>query len=216
MGRVFPDLLAGCQHPASEPCSPNAQGNVPAAQFIQYGEFVDALKCYDEPARGVEALHGVWPLDGKLGDGSGTGMGSDAFPATASGSWSSLPRRVPVGGPADDDLERKKSDVFVVRVTDESVPTRARSATRCRCRSTGIERAGVEGGTRAMEDLVTAATTGKAARPVVPASVEAGAPSFSDVLKKTIYFTYPNPDGWRRGSTLEGGVLPAPTATGST
>jgi hypothetical protein len=34
LGRVFPDPLAGC---TSSPCSPNAQGNVPATQFIQYG-----------------------------------------------------------------------------------------------------------------------------------------------------------------------------------
>jgi hypothetical protein len=61
----------------------------------------------------------------------------------------------------------------------------------------------VEGGTRAMEDLVTAATTGRSNSPVVE-----GGPSFADVLKKTvIYFTYPNPDGWRRGSVTEGGFF---------
>jgi len=41
LGRVFPDPLAGC---GSSPCSPNAQGNVPASQFIQYTEFVNALQ----------------------------------------------------------------------------------------------------------------------------------------------------------------------------
>ncbi|MDQ4029940.1 MAG: hypothetical protein M3168_02750, partial [Actinomycetota bacterium] len=45
LGRVFPDPLAGCQFGAIfAPCSPNAQGNVPATQFIQWEEFVDALE----------------------------------------------------------------------------------------------------------------------------------------------------------------------------
>ena len=35
LGRVFPDPLAGCQHVGTKPCSPNAQGNVAAGQFIQ-------------------------------------------------------------------------------------------------------------------------------------------------------------------------------------
>ena len=42
----------------------------------------------------------------------------------------------------------------------------------------------------------------------MPGDVKPGAPTFADVLKKTIiYFTYPNPDGWRRGSVTEGGVF---------
>ena len=42
----------------------------------------------------------------------------------------------------------------------------------------------------------------------MPGDVKAGAPTFADVLKKTIiYFTYPNPDGWRRGSVTEGGAF---------
>ena len=38
-----------------------------------------------------------------------------------------------------------------------------------------------------------------------------GAPTFGDVLKKmVVYFTYPNPDGWRRGSVSAGRrLLPA-------
>src|SRR5205085_723175 len=68
----------------------------------------------------------------------------------------------------------------------------------------GIERAGAEGGIRAMEDLVTAATTGKAGDSLVPDSVDPDAATFDDVLKHAIvYFTFPNPDGWRRGSTSD-------------
>ncbi len=46
-------------------------------------------------------------------------------------------------------------------------------------------------------------TTGRSNTPVVP-----DGPSFADVLKKTIiYFTYPNPDGWVRGSVTQGGLF---------
>src|SRR6185436_11011279 len=65
----------------------------------------------------------------------------------------------------------------------------------------GIERAGAEGGIRAMEDLVTAATTKRLDSRIVSKAVKADAPRFRDVLQNTIiYFTLPNPDGWRRGS----------------
>lgn len=42
-GRVFPDPLAGCT-PGVGLCSPNAQGKVPATQFIQYQELIDGLR----------------------------------------------------------------------------------------------------------------------------------------------------------------------------
>ena len=76
LGRVFPDPLAACQGPA---CSPNAQGNVPATQFIQYTELVDALKYMNQKSPWSRYME-VWPLDGKIGDGSGSGLGGDAFP----------------------------------------------------------------------------------------------------------------------------------------
>ena len=44
----------------------------------------------------------VWPLDGKVGDGAGTGLGSDAFPGNNLGRLEFTPEaRVPVGRPAD-------------------------------------------------------------------------------------------------------------------
>ena len=52
---------------------------------------------------------------------------------------------------------RKKSDLYVVRVTDETVPDAGKKRYALSLSIHGIERAGAEGGTRAMEDLVTAA-----------------------------------------------------------
>jgi hypothetical protein len=90
---------------------------------------------------------------------------------------------------------------MVVRVTDESVPDKGKKRYALSLSIHGIERAGAEGGIRAMEDLVTAVTTKTLDSPVVAKDVKAGAPTFRDTLQNTIiYFTFPNPDGWRRGS----------------
>jgi hypothetical protein len=98
--------------------------------------------------------------------------------------------------------------LIVVRVTDESVPDRNKKRYALSLSIHGIERAGVEGGTRAIEDLVTAGTTGRAGQKVVPGSANPPSPTFAQVLRNTvIYFTYPNPDGWQRGSVSSGGVF---------
>ena len=49
----------------------------------------------------------------------------------------------------------------MLRVTDETVPDKGKKRMALSLSIHGIERAGVEGGTRAMEDLVTAATAGQ-------------------------------------------------------
>ena len=193
LGRVFPDPLAGCSGPV---CSPTAQGNTPATQFIQYLEFVDALGYMNSKPEWSRYLE-VWPLDD--GQFVGNDLGRLEFTPKAEYQSAGLPTT---------DLERKKSDLFVLRVTDESVPDKDKKRYALSLSIHGIERAGLEGGTRAAEDLVTAATTGKADDPVVPREVDPAAPTFAEVLRETIiYFTYPNPDGWRRGSVSEGGFF---------
>ena len=96
-----------------------------------------------------------------------------------------------------------------MRVTDESVPDAGKKRYTLSLSIHGIERAGVEGGTRAMEDLVTAVHGEQGeAIPSSTARSTRSAPTFADVLKTTIvYFTYPNPDGWQRGSVSNGGVF---------
>src|SRR3954471_20404103 len=77
LGRVFPDPQGHCN---SGPCSPQAQGNLPATSFIGYQELVEGLKYMQDPntangktwARYLE----VWTLDGDL-DGNTKADGSD-------------------------------------------------------------------------------------------------------------------------------------------
>ena len=207
LGRVFPDPLAGCQQSGQSPCSPNAQGNVPAAQFIQYLEFVDALKYMNQKAEWKRYLE-VWPLDGKEGDGSGTSE-TASFAGNNLGRFEFTPKpEYQSAGLPTNDLNRRKSDVYILRVTDENVPDRGKKRYYVSLSIHGIERAGLEGGTRAMEDLVTAVTTRSLTKSILPAGIRSKPPTFGDVLRNAIvYFTYPNPDGWRRGSVSEGGVF---------
>ena len=150
-GRVFPDPMGGCQNLGESPCSPNAQGNMAATQFIGRQEFLDALEYMNQNAAWQHYME-VWPLDG-TGD---------------------VPRQQPrlefdpkaefeSAGLPTSTLDRAKSNLIVVRVTDETVPDAGKKRYALSLSIHGIERAGAEGGTRAMEDLVTAATTGNAA-----------------------------------------------------
>jgi zinc carboxypeptidase len=211
LGRVFPDPLGACGHLGNEPCSPHAQGNLGATSFIQWNEFVEALQYLNSKPEWQRYLE-VLPLDGKMGDyAAGEAVNADgkkAFPGNTLSDMGFTPRKAYVSaGVPTTDLGRKRSDLYVLRVTDENVPDAGKKRMTLSLSIHGIERAGLEGGTRAMEDLVTAVTTGKATQPLVPESVKKGAPTFGDVLRNTVvYFTYPNPDGWRRGSISEGGL----------
>ena len=221
LGRVFPDPLAGCQ-PSAPACDPNAQGNVPAVQFIQHQEFIDALTYMNSNPIWSKYME-VQVLDGKIGANAAgeavpdanLGIGSPGASVFAGNNlpleYDPQPEFKSAGLPTTS-LGRQSEDLVVVRVTDESVPDAGKKRYALSLSIHGIERAGIEGGTRAMEDLVTAATTGRSNDPVVPANPalpgSADSPSFAEILKRTIvYFTYPNPDGWRRGSVTEGGAF---------
>ncbi|MEA2167344.1 MAG: hypothetical protein QOF76_644, partial [Solirubrobacteraceae bacterium] len=211
LGRVFPDPQAGCQNaPSGGPCDPKAEGNVPATQFIGVDEFKDAVKYMNSKPEWQRYME-VWALDGKFDGAASSPAGaspSDEDPGNSQPlEFDPKAEYVSAGLPTTD-LGRRKSDLMVVRVTDESVPDKGKKRYALSLSIHGIERAGAEGGTRAMEDLVTAATTGRTNTPIVGDAVKKGAPTFGDVLKHTIiYFTYPNPDGWRRGSVSSGGVF---------
>jgi hypothetical protein len=205
LGRVFPDPMAGCQNSAGT-CSPYAQGNVPATQFIGIDEFVDAIKFMNSKPQWQRYME-ILAVDGKLGDGAGNGKNPDIPGNNLDPEYTPNPEGVSAGLPTTD-LDRKKSDLMVVRVTDESVPDKGKKRYALSLSIHGIERAGAEGGIRAMEDLVTAHDTGLATQKVVKDSIVKGAPTFDAALKKSIiYFTLPNPDGWRRGSVSSGGVF---------
>ncbi|MDX6376721.1 MAG: hypothetical protein QOE98_1024, partial [Gaiellaceae bacterium] len=202
LGRVFPDPLAACGNSGGV-CSPYAQGNVPATQFIGIEEFQQAIQYMNANPEWHKYME-IIALDGKLGDGAGNGHsdipGNDLDPE-----FTPKPEFVSAGIPTTT-VGRQKSDLMAIRVTDETVPDAGKKRYTLSLSIHGIERAGAEGGTRAMEDIVTAATTeGRLDEAIVPDDVQKGAPTFRDVLRKTIiYFTYPNPDGWRRGSVTAG------------
>jgi len=206
-GRVFPDPLGGCQQMGGSPCSPNAQGNVPATQFIQWQEQVDGLVYLNSKPEWQRYME-AWPLDGKLGEGSGNDP-NGSFPGNNLGRFEFSPsERFQSAGLATNTVDRRRLDLLMVRVTDESVPDAGKKRYLVSMGMHGIERAGVEGGTRAIEDLVTAGATGRAGEPILPKEALEGAPTFGDVLRTAIiYFIYPNPDGWLRGSVTEGGVF---------
>src|SRR5688500_4807403 len=149
------------------------------------------------------------------GDAPPAATPAEAFPANNLPSFGFTPKSEykSVGLPTTS-RDRQKSDLYMLRVTDETVPDDQKQTYVTSLSIHGIERAGIEGGTRAAEDLVTAFTAQgpdgrlKAETPIVPDGTIPNAPTFADVLKKTIvYFTYPNPDGWRRGSVTAGGVF---------
>src|SRR3954454_11553271 len=213
LGRVFPDPQGGCP-PA--PCAPGAEGNVPATTFLGYQEFLDGLQ-YMNSGSAVNSkvwsrYMEVWTLDGKLGQNDGDAAktaGTEEtknFPGDNLGFWEFTPNAkshsagIPTLG-----ANRAKSDIVVVRVTDESVPDAGKQRVALSLSIHGIERAGVEGGVRTPEDLVTAATSGKLDKPVLTTKgLKVPIPTFKQVLQNTIvYFTFPNPDGWRRGDVTD-------------
>src|SRR3954453_371136 len=205
LGRVFPDPMAGCSNSGGV-CSPTANGNVPAQQFIGIDEFVNAIT-YMNSKPAWQRYMEIEALDGKLGDGAGSGKAPDVPGNNLNPEFTPNKDFVSAGLPTTG-VDRQKSDLMVVRVTDENVPDKGKKRYALSLSIHGIERAGAEGGIRAMEDLVTSQTTGIAGNKIVGADVNKNAPSFDDVLKKTIiYVTLPTPDGWRRGSVSSGGVF---------
>jgi Zinc carboxypeptidase len=193
-GRVFPDPQGG---PCSAPCSPHRQGNVPATQFIGFEEFESAITFMNSKPEWQRYLE-VWPLD--TGKFDGNNLGRVEFKPSEEFVSAGLPTST---------LDRKKAKLYMLRVTDETVPDKGKKRMALSLSIHGIERAGLEGGARAMEDLVTAATSGKLKDKILSTSgLKVPVPTFEEVLKKTIiYFTTPNPDGWRRGSVSEGGFF---------
>ncbi|HYH59610.1 MAG TPA: M14 family zinc carboxypeptidase [Thermoleophilaceae bacterium] len=193
-GRVFPDPQGGA---CSSPCSPLAQGNVAATQFIGYQEFVDAVT-YMNSKEDWQRFLEVWPLD--TGEFPGNDLGRREFKPNEEFVSAGLPTTT---------LDRQKAKLFMLRVTDESVPDKGKKRYALSLSIHGIERAGAEGGIRAMEDLVTATTSDRLQEKIIGTEgISVPIPTFEEVLKKSIiYFTLPNPDGWRRGSVAEGGFF---------
>lgn len=194
-GRVFPDPQ-GCLD-GQPGTSPWAKGDVCATQFIQYREALSGLKFLEHRfPRYLRLLN----LRTQFGHRFSERMQSAGLP--------------------QEDLSRLRSDLRVVKVTDNAspVPEADRKHFAYVLSIHGIERAGIEGGLRAAEDLVTWASCerdldsapacdeeGPFPKPILEPS-DSG-PTASETLRNAvIYFVLANPDGWRRGDVTDGGV----------
>jgi len=201
-GRVFPDPQAGL------PLDPNAEGGIAAGDFIQFGTPGEGSSEIWDGLRFLQSRYDrwleVWTLEDLL----------DEPDARSAGLW--------LGG------RRQRLPLIMARVTDESVPADRKRRFVFGLSLHGIERAGVEGGTRALEDLVTYAYC-ESLGPLTAAEADAacaaqtqvrrgafaegegGFPvrllpwdpdslTMGETLKHAeLYFTYNNPDGWHRG-----------------
>jgi hypothetical protein len=198
-GRVFPDPH-GCNKGAPA-TSPWAKGNVCAVQYLQWDEAIDGLGLLERKFdRYVKVLSGD-----ELREVANSLTGEELESA-------GLPR---------EDLSRDKRHLFVIKLTDRKspLPEVRRKHFAYSLSIHGIERAGIEGGVRAIEDLVTwaACETDPIAAPACATEgpfpkrilepTNSG-PTAGQVLRDgVIYFVFSNPDGWHRGEWSEGGVF---------
>lgn len=198
-GRVFPDPMAFAPSPVPGPFeSPYAKGNAVcrATDFLSQ----------DAALRGLHFLEGLFPrfvevidltdpkfdtvLERELGDGQSAGVQTET-------------------------LERNKSNLVMVKVTDKEspIPEPQREHFVFPLSIHGIERAGMEGGLRAIEDLATWGTF-QPERPLMetitsPDQLPEGTRNLpvGEVLQRTSsYFVSANPDGWVRGDTDAAGA----------
>jgi hypothetical protein len=212
-GRVFPDPHAYWPSPAQAPArSPFAKGNAACAavDFLAYGGMVDGMTYLESLFPQFVEFH---RLEEDFGDGSTCATSTSPDDLCSAG----LPRQgVPAG--------RVRSELYMVRLTDERVSDTDKKFFTFPLSIHGIERAGAEAGVRVAEDLATWAyceavaagtlaangLTNCAAEGAIPHPLLETAPGGSvtagDALRRSaIYLVFANPDGWRRGD-LDNGV----------
>ena len=206
-GRVFPDPQAYWPSPTQAPTqSPWAKGNATckAVDFLGWQETLDGLNfmadsLFPEFVEVYNLAEEGGRFDDVIDQANGDGMSA---------------------GLATNDLGRDRSPMYLVRVTDEEdtgIPIEEREHFAYTLSIHGIERAGIEGGIRAIEDLATWASCekyGDADSPANCAQENAGPDNPHPILetmpedsitagealkKSTVYFVLSNPDGWRRG-----------------
>lgn len=174
-GRVFPDPH-GCM-PRMAPFSPFAQGKVCAVDFIQFDEMVAGMGFLQEKFPGfIDAFR----IDERFGN-------PDYMSA----------------GLATADMSHEPNPLWIVRVTDESVPDDNKKHFIFPLSIHAIERAGAEGGIRAIEDLVTWGAT-EPTHPILESSRDVSMSAGEALKRSAVYFVFPNPDGWRRGDRNNG------------
>ena len=207
-GRVFPDPQAYWPSPQQAPqMSPWAKGN----GVCQAQDFL----AWDETLAGLNFL----ASDGMFGDFVEVyDLSDDSGPF-----WDLLQSQGLDGqtaGLPTGDLGRDKAPMYLVRVTDEDdtgVPIDEREHFVYTLSIHGIERAGVEGGIRAIEDLATWASCEKhgdegsaadcaqeqagpdAPHPILETMPDESITAGEALKRSSVWFVLSNPDGWRRG-----------------
>ena len=184
-GRVFPDPQ-GCTK-GTPLSSPWAKGKVCALNFLGFDETVAGLAYLEQKFPRFAKLVNLRELKSTVPEFANLDMQSAGLPTTT--------------------LQRDRKDLYVFVVTDRDSPIayadRGRFAYSLSIH--GIERAGIEGGIRAAEDLVTWAATAPNQRILEPTN---SGPAAGEVLKNNVlYFMLSNPDGWSRGDVEQGGVF---------
>ncbi|MGH2711204.1 MAG: M14 family zinc carboxypeptidase [Actinomycetota bacterium] len=216
--RVYGDPQAYWPSPSQAPQqSPFAKGmgtpNCRASEFITYQEMINGNNFLENLLPDFVEFY-------NLEDDFGDGTDCATAPATNQELCSAGLNRF--GGGL---TERNRQDLYLLKITDERVPDTDKKFFAFPLSIHGIERAGVEGGTRAAEDLATwawceatangetlQAAAGAAAGAAPDCGLEAPVPhpvletqpdtslTAGTVLKQSaVYFIYANPDGWRRG-----------------
>ncbi|HEX2296738.1 MAG TPA: M14 family zinc carboxypeptidase [Actinomycetota bacterium] len=212
-GRVFPDphgCLAHNVPDANEDgikdtpkgVSPWAKGRVCADQFLSYEEVIEGAKFM---SRRFPEFVEVIRLDQAYDNPNYRSAG--------------IPRTIAMEDGTANVLDRDRRPLYMFRVTDRtsSIPQRDREHFAFSLSIHGPERAGLEGGVRAMEDLVTWAACerpeyqantpaceveGPFPKKIVESATDKPVPTAGEALKSSVlYFTLPNPDGWGRGQT---------------
>ena len=208
-GRVFPDPH-GCNQ-GQPGYSPFAKGNVCAVDFLQFSELQNGLAFLGE-LEGFANFIEIYRLDEDFNcAGKMVGNPEQACPAFRS---AGIP--VTVDDDQGEGVTRDRQPLIMVRVTDESVPNKNKDFFVFPLSIHGIERAGAEGGTRAIEDLVTWAACEQAPNldqcvneepiphPILEATPKKSVSAGDALERSVVYFIYPNPDGWVRGDRTQG------------
>ena len=207
-GRVFPDPHAYWGAAPLPVQSPWAKGSAAcrAVDFLGWDETIAGLRFLESMAPDFLEVYDLsdpnGPFAPALDLAGGEGMSA---------------------GLPTESLGRDRVPMYVVRVTDEAstrvpIPDRQRFAFTLSIH--GIERAGVEGGVRAIEDLVTwaaceadasalstCALNGPIPHPIMETIPDQSATA-GDVLERSqLWFVLSNPDGWRRGDKQAGGFF---------
>ena len=208
-GRVFPDPH-GCNQ-GQPGYSPFAKGNVCAVDFLQFQELQDGLAFLGE-LEGFENFIQVYYLHEDF-DCSGNRVGN---PEKACKAFRSAGIPVTASTDQGEGVTRDRQPLLMARVTDESVPNKDKEYFVFPLSIHGIERAGAEGGTRAIEDLVTWAACEQAPNldvcvneepiphPLLEATPKKSITAGEALKQSVVYFIYPNPDGWVRGDRTTG------------